>query len=41
MKCKQSVDMTKPQQVIQLLNQFIDLYFDEHGKEHIRSMEKG
>ena len=41
MKCKQSVDMTKPQQVIQLLNQFIDLYFDDHGKEHIRSMEKG
>ena len=41
MKCKQTVDMTKPQQVIQLLNQFIDLYFDDHGKGHIRSMEKG
>ena len=41
MKCKQTVDITKPQQVIQLLNQFIDLYFDDHGKEHIRSMEKG
>ena len=41
MKCKQTVDITKPQQVIQLLNQFIDLYFDDHGKEHIRSMKKG
>ena len=41
MKCKQSVDKSKPQKVIQLLNQFIDLYFDDHGKEHIRSMKKG
>ena len=41
MKCKQSVDKSKPQKVIQLINQFIDLYFDDHGKEHIRSMKKG
>ena len=41
MKCKQNVDQSNPAKVKQLLNQFIDLYFDDHGKEHLRSLEKG
>ena len=41
MKCKQTVDQSNSKKVKRLLNQFIDLYFDEHGKEHLRSLEKG
>ncbi len=41
MKCKQNVDQSNPEKVKQLLNQFINLYFDDHGKKHLRSLEKG
>jgi len=41
MKCKQNVDQSKPEKVKQLLDQFINLYFDDHGKEHLRALEKG
>lgn len=41
MKCKQNVDQSNPKKVKQLLNQFINLYFDDHGREHLRSLEKG
>ena len=41
MKCKQNVDQSKPNKVNQLLDQFINLYFDDHGKEHLRALEKG
>ena len=41
MKCKQNVDQSKPKKVKQLLDQFINLYFDDHGKEHLRALEKG
>ena len=41
MKCKQNVDQSKPEKVKQLLDQFINLYFDDHGKEHLRDLEKG
>jgi len=41
MKCKQNVDQSNPAKVKQLLNQFINLYFDDHGKKHLRSLEKG
>ena len=27
--------------VKKLLDQFINLYFDDHGKEHLRALEKG
>ena len=41
MKSKQTVDKSDPRSVSTLLNQFVDLYFDEHGKEHINTMQKG
>ena len=41
MKCKQTVDKSNSKKVIQLLNQFVDLYFDDHGKEHLRSLSEG
>ena len=41
MKSKQTVDKSDPRSVSTLLNQFVELYFDEHGKEHINTMQKG
>ena len=41
MKCKQTVDKSKPEIVSTLLNQFVDLYFDEHGKDHLNTLQKG
>jgi len=41
MKSKQTVDKSDPRSVSTLLNQFVELYFDEHGKEHINTMQTG
>ena len=41
MKCKQTVDKIEPELVSTLLNQFVELYFNEHGKEHLNAMQKG
>jgi len=41
MKSKQTVDKIEPELVSTLLNQFVELYFDEHGKEHLNTMQKG
>ena len=41
MKSKQTVDKSNPRSVSTLLNQFVELYFDEHGKEHLSTMQKG
>ena len=41
MKSKQTVDKSGPKSVSTLLNQFVELYFDEHGKEHINTIQKG
>ena len=41
MKCKQTVDKIEPELVSTLINQFVELYFDEHGKEHLNTMQKG
>ena len=40
MKSKQTVDKSKPELVSILLNQFVELYFNEHGKEHLNAMQK-
>ena len=40
MKSKQTVDKSKPELVSTLLNQFVELYFNEHGKEHLNAMQK-
>ena len=41
MKSKQTVDKSEPVLVSTLLNQFVQLYFNEHGKEHLNAMQKG
>ena len=41
MKSKQTVDKSGPKSVSTLLNQFVELYFDEHGKEHLNTIQKG
>ena len=41
MKSNQTVDKSNPRLVSTLLNQFVELYFDEHGKEHLNTMQKG
>ena len=41
MKSKQTVDKSNTRSVSTLLNQFGELYFDEHGKEHLNTMQKG
>jgi nickel superoxide dismutase len=41
MKSKQTVDKSEPGLVSTLLNQFVQLYFNEHGKEHLNAMQKG
>ena len=40
MKSKQTVDKSKPELVSTLLNQFVELYFNVHGKEHLNAMQK-
>ena len=41
MKSKQTVDKSEPWLVSTLINQFVELYFNEHGKEHLNAMQKG
>ena len=41
MKSKQTVDKSGPKSVSTHLNQYVELYFDEHGKEHINTIQKG
>ena len=41
MKSKQTIDKSEPGLVSILLNQFVELYFDEHGKNHLNTLQKG
>ena len=41
MKSKQSMEKSGPESVSILLNQFVELYFDEHGKNHLNTLQKG
>ena len=41
MKSKQSIDKSEPGLVSILLDQFVELYFDEHGKNHLNTIQKG
>jgi nickel superoxide dismutase len=38
MKCKQTLDTGHVSQIDDLLSQFIDVYFDAHGKEYLRKL---
>jgi nickel superoxide dismutase len=35
MKCKQSIDTKNTTALLENLNKFVDLYFDDHGKKHL------
>jgi nickel superoxide dismutase len=39
MKCKQTVDSKNVTDALKLLDQFIDSYFDDHGKNHIKKID--
>jgi len=39
MKCKQTVDTKNVTEALSLLDKFVDSYFDEHGKDHIKQLE--
>ena len=38
MKCKQTVDTSITNSLLENLNKFVNLYFDEHGKKHLGSL---
>ena len=38
MKCKQTVDSQNVNEGLKSLDKFVSVYFDEHGKEHLRKM---
>jgi len=40
MKCKQTVDSGHVDDGLQQIETFIDLYFDTHGKEHIKQLNE-
>ena len=35
MKCKQTIDTSITNSLLENLNKFVNLYFDEHGKKHL------
>lgn len=40
MKCKQTLDPAHVEHSRELLDVFIDSYFDEHGKEHLQALDQ-
>ena len=40
MKCKQTVDLGHVDEGLHQIETFIDLYFDTHGKDHIKQLNK-
>tara|TARA_B100001996_G_C18484734_1_gene525195 strand:- start:212 stop:694 length:483 start_codon:yes stop_codon:yes gene_type:complete len=38
MKCKQTLDTKNVSDALKQLDTFVDLYFDEHGKDHIKQI---
>ena len=38
MKCKQTVDTSITNSLLENLNKFVNLYFDDHGKKHLGSL---
>ena len=39
MKCKQTLDTKNVSDALKILDMFIDSYFDEHGKKHIKQID--
>ena len=40
MKCKQTVESKNIENGLKSLDNFVDIYFDEHGLEHLKKMSK-
>jgi nickel superoxide dismutase len=40
MKCKQTVDPEHVSHLEDLTNQFIDVYFDQHGRKHLKDLSE-
>lgn len=38
MKCKQTIDTSMTNSLLENLNKFVNLYFDEHGKKHLGAL---
>jgi len=38
MKCKQTIDSNMTTSLLENLNKFVNLYFDEHGKKHLEEL---
>ena len=38
MKCKQTTDSNMTTSLLENLNKFVNLYFDEHGKKHLEEL---
>ena len=38
MKCKQTINTNNTTSLLENLNKFVNLYFDEHGKKHLREL---
>jgi aconitase A len=39
MKCKQTIDSNMTTSLLENLNKFVNLYFDEHGKKHLEELK--
>ena len=39
MKCKQTTDTKNTTSLLENLNRFVNLYFDDHGKKHLRDVK--
>lgn len=39
MKCRQTLDKSHTEELRSLIDQFIDVYFDTHGKKHLKELE--
>ena len=40
MKCKQTVAVNYVEEGEKIIEKFIDIYFDKHGKDHLNSLNK-
>ena len=41
MKCKQTVDQSRCDSALKIVQNFTNSYFDDHGIDHIKSLKKG
>lgn len=39
MKCRQTLEIEHTRKTLALVDTFMEVYFDDHGKEHFRELE--